>query len=256
MISKLTKRSLEEFLKTGERFDGRKVDDFRKVKIELGVSEKAEGSALVTLGETQIAAGIKLDVGEPFPDTPDQGVLITNAELTAMSSEIFEPGPPGENAIEVARVVDRCIREAEVIDLEKLVIEPGEKVWMVFADIYTINAAGNLFDAGTLAVMAALLNARMPRFEDGRVVREAMKEKLPVKKKVVSTTFAKIGDVVVVDPSELEEKLMDARLTIGVCEGNIVALQKGGEGGFTEKELEDMIDRAIKHSKNLLKCLR
>ena len=120
MISKLTKRSLEEFLKTGERFDGRKVDDFRKVKIELGVSEKAEGSALVTLGETQIAAGIKLDVGEPFPDTPEQGVLITNAELTAMSSEIFEPGPPGENAIEVARVVDRCIREAEVIDLEKV----------------------------------------------------------------------------------------------------------------------------------------
>ena len=79
---------------------------------------------------------------------------------------------------------------------------------------------------------------------------------MPVKKKVVSTTFAKIGDVVVVDPSELEEKLMDARLTIGVSEGNIVALQKGGEGGFTEKELEDMIDRAIKHSKNLLKCLR
>ena len=256
MISKLTKKSLEEFLKTGERLDGRKVDEFRPVKIELGVSEKAEGSALVTLGETQVAAGIKLDVGEPFPDTPDKGVLITNAELTAMSSEFFEPGPPGENAIEVARVIDRSIREAEVIDLEKLVIEPGEKVWMVFADIYTINAAGNLFDAGTLAVMAALLNAKLPRYEDGQIIREDMKKKLPVNGKVASVTFAKIGNVVVTDPSEMEERLMDARLTIGVRDGNMVALQKGGEGGFTSAELEDMIDRAIKHSKQLIKHLR
>jgi len=255
MISKLTKKSLEEFLKTGERLDGRKVDDFRPIKIETGVVEKAEGSALVTLGETQVMAGIKLDVGEPFPDTPEKGVLMTGAELTAMSSDVFEPGPPDENAIEVARVVDRVIREAEVIDLEKLVIEPGEKVWMVFADIYTINAAGNLFDAGTLAVMAALLDAKMPKYEDEQVIREEKKGKLPVNGKAVSATFAKIGDVVVVDPDEIEEKVMDARLTTGIRDGNIVALQKGGDGGLTENEVIDAIERAIKHSKKLLKHL-
>ncbi len=256
MISKLTKKSLEEFLQTGERLDGRKVDEFRNVKIEYGVSEKAEGSALVTLGETQVAAGIKLDVGEPFPDTPNQGVLMTNAELTPMSSEFFEPGPPDENSIEVARVIDRCIREAEIVDLEKLAIEPGEKVWMVFADIYTINAAGNLFDAGALAVMAALMNAKLPRFEDGVVIREELKDPLPLTGKVISTTFAKIGNVVVTDPSDVEEKLMDARMTLGIRDGNIVAVQKGGEGGFVSDEIEDMIDRAIKHSKQLVKQLR
>ena len=256
MISKLTKKSLEEFLKTGERLDGRKLDDFRDVEIEVGVVEKAEGSALVKLGETQVMAGVKLDIDTPFPDTPDKGILMTGAELTAMSSELFEPGPPDENAIEVARVIDRVIREAEVIDLEKLVITPGEQVWAVFVDIYTINAAGNLFDAGVLAAMAALMHSKMPRFEDGKVIREDMKDKLPVNGKAVSATFAKIGQSSVVDPSEVEEKVMDARLTVGIKDGNIVALQKGGEGGFTGDEVEDALTRAIKHSKKLLKYLK
>ncbi len=253
--SKLTRKSLEGFLKTGERLDGRGFDDFRPIEIVPNFIEKAEGSALVKLGNTKVLVGVKLDVGEPFPDTPEQGILITNAELTPMSNEAFEPGPPDERAIELARVVDRVIRESEVIELEKLCIEPGEKVWIVFVDIYTLDADGNLFDASTLGAMKALLTAKMPRFEDGQVIREELKEKLPVSGKAVSVTFAKIGKHLLVDPSYFEEQFMDARLTIGFREGNIVAMQKGGLDGFTQSELDEILTRAEKHAGNLVKLL-
>jgi len=255
MISNITKKAIEDFLKDGRRLDGRKPDEFRKIKVETGVVEKAEGSAIVSIGDSQVIVGVKLDVGEPFPDTPDKGVLMTGAELTAMSSGEFESGPPGEDAIEVARVVDRAIRESEVINLEKLCITPGEKVWMVFVDIYTLNANGNIFDAACLAAMAALSTARLPEYKDGEIIRDS-KKKLPVDGTVVSATFAKIGGHIVVDPTMEEEEASSARITVGVKDGNIVSLQKGGDGGFSDKEIEEVLGRAIKHSKNLLKALK
>lgn len=256
MISKITKKSIEEFLKEGRRLDGRKPDEFRKFKIETDVVEKAEGSATVTLGDSEVIVGVKLNVGTPFSDTPDQGVLMTGAELTALSHDEFEMGPPGPDAIELARVVDRAIRESEIIDLDTLCITAGEAVWTVFVDIYTLNADGNLFDAACLAAMSALSTAKMPEYKDGEVIRENLKKKLPMKGKVVSATFAKIGDHILVDPTMDEEEASEARLTVGIKEGNIVSLQKGGEGGFTDKEVDEMLDRALKHSKNLLKALK
>ncbi|MBR9679850.1 MAG: exosome complex protein Rrp42 [Candidatus Altiarchaeota archaeon] len=256
MIGDLTKKNIIDSVKTGVRIDGRKIDEFRPIKIETGVVTKAEGSAMVELGKSKVIVGIKMGIGEPFSDRPDQGVLMTNAELTAMSANEFEPGPPSPDAIELARVIDRAIRESKVIDLEKLCVKKGEQVWMIFVDIYTINADGNIFDAGVLGAFAALATAKIPVLKDGVVDREAAaKKSLPLDGKVVSTTFAKLGDKIVVDPIRKEELSMEARLTIGVKDGNIVSLQKGGEGGFNKKELEEMFERSLKHSKALLKTL-
>jgi exosome complex component RRP42 len=256
MISDITKKSIGEFLKEGKRLDGRKLDEFRKIEVETGVVEKAEGSAVVTLGDSKVIVGVKLGTGTPFSDRPDQGVLMTNAELTAFSNPEFEAGPPGPDAVEIARVIDRAIREADIIDIDKLCIKAGETVWMVFVDVYTLNANGNIFDAGCLAAMAALATAKMPEYKDGEVDYETRKKKLPMNGQVVSATFAKIGDQIVVDPTMDEEQASDCRITVGVKEGNIVSLQKGGEGGFTDKEIEEVFDRALKHSKNLLKALK
>ncbi len=143
-------------LRDNERIDGRGFDEFRNVEIIPNVIEKAEGSALVKLGDTQVVVGVKMQPGEPYPDTPDRGVIIVNAELVPLASPTFEPGPPDENSIELARVVDRGIRESEAVDLSKLVIEEGEKVWIVFVDIHALDDDGNLLDASALAAIAAL----------------------------------------------------------------------------------------------------
>jgi exosome complex component RRP42 len=145
-----------ELIMKGKRMDERKFEDFREIKIEKDIIEKAEGSARVKIGETEVIVGIKLNTGEPFPDTPEEGILIVNAEFTPLASPDFESGPPGENAVELARVVDRGIRESKCIEVEKLCITPKEKVWMMFVDIHIINDQGNLLDAAALAAIVAL----------------------------------------------------------------------------------------------------
>ena len=59
----------------GKRIDGRTFDQYRKIEIETKVVNKAEGSARVKIGNTQVLVGIKMDLGEPFPDSPKHGCL-------------------------------------------------------------------------------------------------------------------------------------------------------------------------------------
>jgi exosome complex component RRP42 len=120
VIPSIKKDYLCKLAEQGKRMDGRRFDEYRPISIETNVINKAEGSARVRIGNTQVLTGIKLDVGEPYPDSPDSGVLTTSAELVPLASPDFEAGPPGGAAIELARVVDRGVRESQVVQLDKL----------------------------------------------------------------------------------------------------------------------------------------
>jgi len=236
----------------GKRIDGRKFDEYRKIEIETGVANKAEGSARVKIGYTQVIAGVKMDVGEPYSDSPDSGVMTTAAELIPMASPDFEAGPPRANAIELARVVDRGIRESKVIEVDKLCIEPGEKVWIVFIDIHILDYDGNLFDAASLAALAALSTANVPakRFELGDDYP------LPLKEPPISCTSVKFNNVVVIDPSLDEEEIADARLTVATdTNGDIRAMQKGLNGSFTREEIQKVIKASIDNGREIRKQL-
>ena len=144
----VSKEYMESIIDQNKRIDGRKFDEYRKIEVEYGISPKsAEGSARVKIGDTEVLAGIKMELGTPFSDKPDEGSIMVNVELIPMASSLFESGPPSINAIELARVTDRGIRESKALDFKKLCVREGEKVWLVFIDIYPINADGNLFDA-------------------------------------------------------------------------------------------------------------
>jgi len=129
---------------SGQRDDGRSLDQPRPVKVDRSFVKTAEGSARVKLGDTDVLIGIKMTVGEPYPDTPNTGVLSTSVELIPMASPTFEAGPPRPDAIELARVVDRGIRESKMVNMEKLCITPKEKVWILFIDIHVLDFDGNL----------------------------------------------------------------------------------------------------------------
>lgn len=242
--------------KEGKRADGRGFEDFRKIEIEKNPIEKAEGSARVKMGETDVLVGVKLGVGTPFPDKPNEGVLIVSAELSPIASPEFEMGPPREDAIELARVVDRGIREAGMIDTKKLCISPGEKVWTVSIDIQILNHGGNLIDAYSLASTAALLNAKMPTLEGETINYEKRVTPLPIEAKPLAVTLYKVlGDTLLVDPTREEEETADARLTVTTKEdGNVTALQKGGKP-LTQGEIEQAIAISIKKGKELRKLL-
>lgn len=232
----------------GKRIDGRKFDEYRKIEIETNVIDKAEGSARVKIGNTQLIVGIKMDVGEPYSDSPESGVLTTAAELIPMASPDFEAGPPRENAIELARVVDRGVRESEVVEIDKLCIEPGEKVWIVFIDIHILDYDGNLFDAASLASLAALFTTTVPakRFELGEDYP------LPLKEPPISCTSVKFNNVVVLDPSIDEEEIADARLTVATdINGDIRAMQKGLRGSFNKEEIQKVIKVSIDNGREI-----
>ncbi len=248
-----------KMLSMGYREDGRKFDEFRPVQIEYGVSSKsAEGSVRVRIGKTEVVAGVKVEIGKPYLDTPNQGSIMVNAELLPMSSPEFESGPPSIDAIELSRVVDRTIREGHALNFEKLCIKEGEKMWMVLIDIYPINDDGNLFDAAALAGLAAIQDARFPKMDGEKILYgEPSNEKLPLEHLPMSCTVIKIGQTFLVDPSPNEEKLCDARLTVGVLDdGTVCALQKGGDLGISPADIDKMIEMAQEKTKELRKKLK
>ena len=83
--------------------------------------------------------------------------------------------------------------------------------------------------------------ARIPtaRVEDGEVVIDTEEmQPLPITRKALMCTFAKIGNEIILDPCLEEEDILTARLSIGVtAEGNICAMQKGGEGPLTRDDV-------------------
>ncbi len=258
MVARIKQKRIAELISKGMRLDGREITDYREVKIEPGVVERAEGSARVRLGKTEVMVGIKIEVGEPFSDVPDQGVLTVNAELVPLASPTFEPGPPNENAIELARVVDRGIRESKAIALEELCAVQGKKVFIVFVDVYVLNHDGNLIDASSLASLAALLNTKMRKYEvkDGEVEMKSGYTQLPVRNHPVAVTFAKINDKLVVDPSLEEEQIMDARLTLTTGkDGKLCAVQKGGYGYFTKEQIFEAAKMAKEKAEELRKLV-
>lgn len=261
VISNIDRDYVANLLDAGKRIDGRAFDECRNTEIEIDVvAAKAEGSALVRLGNTSVIAGVKVLLGEPYGDSPDKGVMMVTAELQPLASPLFELGPPKEPAIELARVVDRGVRESEMIDTAKLCIEPGKKVYMVFADIYPLEYDGNLIDASSLAVAAALHTTKFDEYkwEDGSAVATGKKLDLPIQNSAVEVTVSRIGRHLVIDPSLKEEMVQDCRLTMAVDKDDkLRAMQKGGgPGPLTLDEIESSITMAIERAQDLQKLVK
>ena len=258
VVTRVKQKQIAQLIEKDQRLDGRDLMDYREMKIEPGIIERAEGSARVLLGKTEVVVGVKIEMGEPFSDTPNEGVLTVNAELTPIASPAFEAGPPDADSIELARIVDRGIRESKCIDTSKLVIEPGKKVFVVFVDIYVLNHDGNLIDASALAAVNALLNTKMSNYEikEGEVKIKPGYEQLPMKKHPITVTTVKIGNKLLVDPSLEEEEVMDARISFAIDDdNNICAIQKGGSGYFEPQQVIEAAKIAQTKAKELRKKL-
>ena len=89
LISLVEKEHIVSLLDHGKRTDGRAFNEFRKISIIPGYVVKAEGSAIVKIGRTKVIAGVKAQLGTPFPDTPDSGVVTTTVELVPIDSPLF-----------------------------------------------------------------------------------------------------------------------------------------------------------------------
>lgn len=255
IIDKLKRSKILDLLQEGKRIDDRALDEHRPLVIDTGVIPHANGSARVRLGDTEIVAGIKIQPDRPFPDMGDKGIFICTAEILPLAHPSAETGPPQPDVIELARVVDRGIRESGMIDLSQFVLEKDKSVIGLFTDNVVTDHDGNLFDACSYASVAAIITSKIPKWEmkdDKPVLIENQESDAPITTIPVSVTMGRIGEFIIVDPNLDEWGCLDARITITTnSDGNIVALQKGGSDGFTFEQLVKCSELSIAIGKKI-----
>ncbi len=241
LVPKLLRAHLAELAAEDQRHDGRGRFAGRDTELEINCLQRAEGSAMVRMGDTIVYAGVKFQIMTPYPDRPNQGGLMCSAEVRPVAGRNWEPGPPSPESIELGRVVDRGIRESGCINTEDLCLIPGEKAWQVILDLFAISDDGNLFDAFALAGIAALKSAVVPaeRFGVGE------DRPLGVAKTPVMCSYHKVGGRFVYDADKREELGGDERIHITLGDDDHVhSLQKGLKGIFTAAEFAEIMEQA------------
>lgn len=250
-------KEVKRMIRENKRIGDRSYLEYRNITIKTGVVKKAYGSAYVSLGDTIVIAGVHFDVGIPFSDTPNEGILITEGELLPTASFYAEPGPPTEEEIELSRVVDRGIRESGMLDLSKLVIVPGEKVLKLFIDFNILNDDGNLVDAASLAAVAALLTTKYP--DPDKILSMGELEPLwdldriplPINDIPITVTTAVIDNKYLVDPNLPEEVAADALLSITHTKKEEICSMQLLDGELDYNQLFEILDIALNKSKEL-----
>ncbi|CAH2063376.1 unnamed protein product, partial [Thlaspi arvense] len=242
---------VETALQSELRVDGRGLYDYRKLTIKFG---KEYGSSEVQLGQTHVMGFVTAQLVQPYKDRPNEGSLSIFTEFSPMADPSFEPGRPGESAVELGRIIDRGLRESRAVDTESLCVLPGKMVWSVRIDLHILDNGGNLVDAANIAALAALMTFRRPDCtvggENGQeVIIHTLEEREPLPLIIhhlpIAFTFGFFnkGTIVVMDPTYVEEAVMCGRMTVTVnANGDICAIQKPGEEG---------VDHSV-----ILHCLR
>jgi exosome complex component RRP45 len=224
-----------EGLKKGLRVDGRTNYDFRVIAVNFHPT--ISGHCQAQLGRTRVLARVYAEVMRPYPDRPTDGFLNFNTEFSPMASPYFEVGRPSIDAVHVSRMIERTLRESRAIDTEGLCIKAGEKVWSIRTDIHILDDEGNLIDCACIAAISALLHFRRPEVAiiDDEVIVYPPEQKNPVPLSIhhipicVTFGFFAEGDYFVVDPSLLEEQVMESEMTIAMnIAREVCAISKPG----------------------------
>jgi len=230
IISKIEKDYIISNLRKEERIDGRGLWEYREFQIKNDIIASAEGSADVSLGDTKIITGLKYEVGEPFPDLPNEGVCTVMAH-------------------------------ADCVQTKKLCIKEEELVYILFVDMYVINYAGNLIDAGGVSALTTLISAHIPEGVWNEDKREAeWTGKYLTGKDIVNelpfvVTYGKIDDIVFLDPSLPEELVCDGKISVSVTEEKITSIQKSGAATFSIDEIKSLGEKSLEIGKKLRKNL-
>ncbi|XP_058225924.1 exosome complex component RRP45A-like isoform X1 [Rhododendron vialii] len=231
------KKFIETALVADIRVDGRRPFDYRRLTIKFG---REDGSSEVQLGQTHVMGFVTSELVQPYRDRQNEGTLSIFTEFSPMADPSFEAGRAGESAVELARIIDRGLRESRAVDMESLCVIAGKLVWAIRVDLHILDNGGNLVDAANIAALAALSTFRRPEFtlggEGGQEViihPPEVREPLPlvIHHFPIAVTFGFFGDdnIVVIDPTHKEESVMGGRMIATLnTNGDICAIQKAG----------------------------
>jgi exosome complex component RRP41 len=205
----------------GLRHDGRRFDELRPIRMQVGVLANATGSALVEYGRTKVLAAV-YGPREPFQKymvLPDRAILRVRYHMAPFSTTERKNPAPSRREIELSKV----IREA----LEDIVLltEYPRTVIDIFVEV--LQADGGTRVAGVTAASLALADAG-----------------IPMKGLVAGVAVGKINGVLVLDLDEVEDSMGEADMPIAGAPdlGLITLFQLNGV--LTEEEVEKGLSMA------------
>ncbi|XP_011501470.1 PREDICTED: exosome complex component RRP43-like isoform X2 [Ceratosolen solmsi marchali] len=186
---------LRDHFASNIRPDGREFMSFRPVSVCVGSITKADGSALVKIGNTTVVCGIKAELACPKAESPDCGFIVPNVELAPLSSPKFRPGPPSEESQCISKLIEKILINSEAIDLKSLCIHKDKLAWVLYCDIISLDYDGSVIDACTTSLMAALKILTLPTVdytpETGSIkIDKKNRIHIPLKQLAICTTFA------------------------------------------------------------------
>jgi len=248
------------------RVDGRTRTELRPIVVETDIVSHASGSAHLRLANTDILVGVKAELETPLPGSPNAGRLEFFVDCSANATPAFE-GRGGEDlATEISRVLARSYQSQNVLDLTKLSVLAGRTCWILYVDILVLEVGGNLFDAVSLAVKAALFSTKIPvvsvtAVDGGEPEIELSDDpysctRLDVSNAPVLVTLTRIGNHCIVDSTPEEESCSGASLVVAVIPtGDLATVKKVGGGSFHPDTLMAATKMAVGVGKDVNEAL-
>jgi len=222
------KKSEKIINKNGIRVDGRKLDELRPVKLEVGVLGNADGSAYIEQGKNKILAAVygPHEVHPKHLALPDRALIRCRYHMAPFSVEERKHPAPSRREIELSKVV----REA---------LEPS-----VFVEYYprtSIDVFTEVLQADGGTRCASITVASLALADAG----------IPMRDLVVACAAGKVDGHLVLDLTDIEDKNDEADVPVALMPNfnAITLLQMDGE--LASNEFEKVVNMALDGCKQL-----
>jgi len=232
------------------RSDGRRADEMRPITITRDFLRHAEGSALITVGDTKVicTASVEDRVPEFLRKTGQGWVtaeygMLPRSTKTRMQRET-SAGRPSGRTFEIQRLIGRCLRG--VTDLPAL----GERTIWIDCDV--IQADGGTRTAAISGAFIALADALHTLRQNGRIVT------LPLKDFVAATSVGVVEGQAVLDLCYAEDAIAEVDMNVVMTgAGKFIEVQgTAEEASFDRAQLDAMLQLAVSGVQELVAMQR
>ncbi len=214
--------------KKGLRLDGRKPDDLRPIKVDVGVLSNADGSAYVEQGKNKILAAVygPKELHPKHLSLPDRMVLRCRYHMAPFSVQERKSPAPSRREVELSKVIRESLEPA-------IFLEYYPRTGIdIFVEV--LQADGGTRCASITAASLAIADAG-----------------IPMRDLVVSCAAGKVDDTVVLDLMDTEDKIGVADVPVALMPnlGVITLLQM--DGILTLEEFEKAVNLAMEGCKKI-----
>lgn len=218
------------------RYNGRKPDEIRPVKITRGYTQVPEGSVLIEMGNTKVLCTATVEERiPPFLKGTGKGWVTAEYSMLPRATDIRNQrestkGKVGGRTMEIQRLIGRALRS--VVDLGKL----GERtIWL---DCDVLQADGGTRTASITGAYVALVDAINYLIENEKVKQN------PLVESIAAISVGKIGNVAMVDLDYEEDSKAEVDMNIVMTgSGKFVEIQGTAEGKtFDRADLDSFLN--------------